>query len=80
MFIRTFLTGIKTSRPVCIICSKIQSNSSQVSRELSNKGQSDEHRYLPISALRLDCRSRLGMNLSEAVPCFHARGETDIVL
>ena len=51
MFIRTFVTGIRRSRPVCITCSKTQSNSSQVSGKLSNKGQSNEHIYLPISAL-----------------------------
>ena len=55
---------------MCISCSKTQSNSSQVSRELSDKGQSNERRYLPISAFRLGCRSRLRMNFSEAVPRF----------
>ena len=55
---------------MCISCSKTQSNSSQVSRELSDKGQSNEHRFLPISAFRLGCRSRLRMNFSEAVPRF----------
>ena len=80
MFIRTFLTGIRRSRPVCITCSKTQSNSSQVSGELSNKGQSNEHRYLPTSALRLGCRSRLRINFSEAVPRFLTRGQTDTVL
>ena len=80
MFIRTFLTGIRGSRPVCITCSKTQSNSSQVSRELSNKGQSNDHRYLPISAFRLGCRSRLRMNFSWAVPGFLTRGDTDIII
>ena len=78
VFIRTFVTGIRRSRPVCITCPKTQSNSSQVSRELSNKGQSNEH--LPISAFRVGCRSRLRMNLSEVVPGFLTRGETEIVL
>lgn len=53
VFIRTFLTSIRRSRPVCITFSKTQRKSSQFSRELNNKGQSNEHRYLPISAFRL---------------------------
>ena len=80
MFIRTFLIGIRGSRPVCITCSKTQSNSSQVSGKLSNKGQSNEHIYLPISAMRLSCRSRLRIKFSEAVPRFLTRGDTDKVL
>lgn len=53
VFIRTFLTSIRRSRPVCITFSKTQRKSSQFSREPNNKGQSNEHRYLPISAFRL---------------------------
>ena len=80
VFIRTFLTGIRRSRPVCITCSKTQRNSSQVSRELSNKGQSNEYSYLAISAFRLGCRSRLRTNLSGVVPGFLTRGATGKVL
>ena len=66
VFMGTFLTGIRRSRPVYITCSKTQSNSLQVLKELSHRGQSNEHRYLPVSAFWLGCRSRLKLNLSGA--------------
>lgn len=64
VFMGTFLTGIIRSRPVYITCSKTQSNSLLVLKELSNRGQSNEHRYLPVSAFWLGCRLRLKFNLS----------------
>lgn len=80
VFMGTFLTGIRRSRPVYITCSKTQSNSLQVLKELSNRGQSNEHRYLPVSAFWLGCRLRLKFNLSGAVPTFLIWGQTDMVL
>ena len=65
---------------MCITFSKTLSKASQLSKGPSNEGQSNEHRYLPISAFRLGRRSRLRMNLSGAVLDFLAKGETDIVL
>lgn len=70
MFMRI---SIRRSRPVYITCSKTQSNSLQVLKELSDRGQSNEHRYLPVSAFWLGCRSRLKLNLAGAVPTSHLR-------
>ena len=56
---RTFLIGMRTSRPAWIVSQNMLSMSSQLSKEVNRLGQSILLKNLPISALRLARISRL---------------------